>query len=53
MMTERGMPAQIKAQLGKEEPAFKYQSQPTKFKSAFGSQDGSQILPKRHGYQGS
>lgn len=39
-MMERGIPSQIKAQIGKEEPAFKYQSQPTKFKSAFGI-DGS------------
>jgi hypothetical protein len=46
LMTERGIPAQIAADLGKVSKPLSFQPQTSKFKSAFGDKDGSQIKPK-------
>jgi hypothetical protein len=45
-MTERGVPAQLMAKIGKPEPIMNFSTNKSKFKSAFGV-DGSQILPKK------
>lgn len=45
-MTERGMPSQLYAQLGKPEPSMSFGSNTAKFKSGFGK-DGSAIIPKK------
>jgi hypothetical protein len=46
MMLERGMPAQLQAQIGKPEPSMNFGSNTNKFKSGFGK-DGSQWNPKQ------
>ena len=40
-MTERGIPAQIAADLGKISKPLTFQPQGSKFKTAFGEKDGS------------
>lgn len=45
MATERGIPAQMMAMQGKEEPPMKFGKHTDKFKSGFGN-DGSQIVKK-------
>ena len=45
LMTERGMPATLRASIGKPEPVMSFGSNTDKHKSAFGT-DGSQINPK-------
>jgi hypothetical protein len=44
-MTERGMPSQMQASIGKPEPSMNFGSNNDKHKSGFGK-DGSQINPK-------
>lgn len=44
-MTERGIPNQIKADLGRPEKIMNFGSNTNKFKSVFGK-EGSQINPK-------
>lgn len=46
MMTERGTPAQIKAQLGQPEPVLNFGRNTDKFKSGFGK-DGAKIQHKK------
>lgn len=46
LMTERGVPSQLIASLGRPEPSMNFSTNKSKFKSAFGN-DGSQILPKK------
>jgi hypothetical protein len=46
LMTERGVPSQLIAALGKPEPVMNFSSNSSKFKSAFGV-DGSQIIPQK------
>lgn len=45
-MTERGVPSQLMAKLGKPEPIMSFGTNKSKFKSAFGI-DGSQIQPRK------
>jgi hypothetical protein len=45
MMTERGMPAQLKAKEGQPEPIWGFGSNSDKFKSGFGA-EGSNIVVK-------
>jgi hypothetical protein len=45
-MTERGMPAQMQASIGKPEPSMAFGSNTNKFKSGFGK-EGSQVNPKQ------
>lgn len=51
IMTERGTPAQIIANLGQPEKTMNFASNTNKFKSAFGV-DGSQILPPKRARRG-
>ena len=46
-MTERGIPAQLQANVNKIVQPLSFQPQPSKFKSAFGDKDGSQLNPKQ------
>ena len=48
MMTERGMPSQMQQSVGRVQQAMNMQPQTSKFKSAFGLQDGSQINHKQY-----
>jgi len=45
LMTERGVPSQLREKIGKPEPSMNFGSNTNKFKSGFGK-DGSQFNPK-------
>lgn len=46
-MTERGIPVQIAADMNRIQKPLTFQPQTSKFKSAFGDKDGSQINSKQ------
>ena len=46
MMTERGIPSQMQAKIGKPEPVMAFGKHTNKFQSGFGA-DGSQINSKK------
>ena len=46
LMTERGMPSQLMASIGKQEQSFNFSTNHSRFKTAFGK-DGAQVSNKR------